>query len=240
MQLSTTAAKGTHTEGEDAESRQVTEPTQTTHDQVVKVPMTIKRVAVSIGVPASYFQKVWREQNPAEPGVTPKTPDQAALDQIRQDETKKIREHVAKLLPTPEGAADSKDLVQVTAFQDITPPPLLLPTTGENTVGWLVENWTTLGMIAVALFGLWMLRSLVRSAAVAVRSEAAPAIQLAAGADEEEEEEQETGKAAVPRLRRFGTTGPSLRDELAQLVQDDPDAAANVLRTWIGTNSSKS
>ena len=29
-------------------------------------------------------------------------------------------------------------------------------------------------------------------------------------------------------------SGPSLRDELSDLVKEDPDAAANILRTWIG------
>jgi flagellar M-ring protein FliF len=124
--------------------------------------------------------------------------------------------------------------VQVTAFQDIKPVEIPQPTTGENAVGWLVENWTTVGMIGLAFFGLWMLRSLVRSTAVAVPREATSAARVAAVASEEMEEEPEAVKAAAPRLRRFGTSGPSLRDELAQLVQEDPDAAANVLRTWIG------
>jgi len=35
------------------------------------------------------------------------------------------------------------------------------------------------------------------------------------------------------RLRRFGGQGPSLRDELAEVVREDPDAAAGILRGWI-------
>jgi flagellar biosynthesis/type III secretory pathway M-ring protein FliF/YscJ len=35
-------------------------------------------------------------------------------------------------------------------------------------------------------------------------------------------------------LRRSADGGPSLRDELSDLVKEDPDAAANILRTWIG------
>ena len=44
------------------------------------VGLTPKRVTVSVGVPSSYFEKVWHERNPAEEGEEPKTPDQAALD----------------------------------------------------------------------------------------------------------------------------------------------------------------
>jgi flagellar biosynthesis/type III secretory pathway M-ring protein FliF/YscJ len=38
----------------------------------------------------------------------------------------------------------------------------------------------------------------------------------------------------VNRLSRFNKTGRSLRDELSDLVQEDPDAAANILKSWIG------
>ena len=34
--------------------------------------------------------------------------------------------------------------------------------------------------------------------------------------------------------RRTSSTGGSLRDELTTMVREDPDAAANVLRNWIG------
>jgi flagellar M-ring protein FliF len=241
MQISGTTAKGAHQEEDTSKDRQLNVPTSRTIETLDKAPLTPKRVTVSIGVPASYFQKVWRERNSAAPGAAPKTPDPAAIDAIRQEETKNIREHVANLLPTLEGTGAAGQLVQVTTFQDIQPPPIAPPGAGENTVGWLVDNWSTLGMIALAFFGLWMLRSLVRSAAAPPRSEAAPAIQLAAGTAEEHEDEKEpeTAKAGASRLRRFGTSGPSLRDELTQLVQEDPDAAANVLRTWIGATSNK-
>jgi flagellar biosynthesis/type III secretory pathway M-ring protein FliF/YscJ len=31
--------------------------------------------------------------------------------------------------------------------------------------------------------------------------------------------------------------GPSLKDELAELVREDPDAAASILRNWISNAS---
>lgn len=39
---------------------------------------------------------------------------------------------------------------------------------------------------------------------------------------------------AARRLRRMAGSGPSLRDELSELVKEDPDSAANILRSWIG------
>ena len=40
-----------------------------------------------------------------------------------------------------------------------------------------------------------------------------------------------------PPQKRFSkrlASGPSLKDELAEMVREDPDAAASILRTWIG------
>ena len=39
---------------------------------------------------------------------------------------------------------------------------------------------------------------------------------------------------AAVKLKRRVKSGPSMRDELVEIVRDDPDAAANILRSWIG------
>ena len=54
----------------------------------------------------------------------------------------------------------------------------------------------------------------------------------AAEADADEEESNEPTK--TPRLKRFTVAGGDLKNELQVLVKEDPDAAANILRTWIG------
>jgi flagellar M-ring protein FliF len=55
------------------------------------------------------------------------------------------------------------------------------------------------------------------------------------GAEPKSEEETVVEATAARRLRRMsGGSGPSLRDELSELVKEDPDSAANVLRSWIG------
>ena len=51
---------------------------------------------------------------------------------------------------------------------------------------------------------------------------------------DEDTPEEELEQAAAVLSRRAQSTGPTLREELSSMVKDDPDAAANVLRTWIG------
>ena len=41
---------------------------------------------------------------------------------------------------------------------------------------------------------------------------------------------------ARSRLKRRAPHGPSLREELSELVKEDPDTAVNVLRAWIGNS----
>ena len=47
-------------------------------------------------------------------------------------------------------------------------------------------------------------------------------------------DEEEDGDIANSLKSRFKTTSRSLRDELTELVREDPGAAASVLHIWIG------
>jgi flagellar M-ring protein FliF len=52
--------------------------------------------------------------------------------------------------------------------------------------------------------------------------------------NEEEEQEEEEELPVITLNRRSDQSGMSLRQELISMVREDPDAAASVLRTWIG------
>ena len=229
-QASLANTRGAGTFEEDNESKTQTfsalDGTQTTTKEVGLTP---KRVTATIGIPTSYFVKVWQERNPAGADEEAKSPDQAELDKIRQEEIAKIREYVAPLLLPVEGITDLTDLVTVKEFQDITPAEIPVPGAGEKALSWLGQYWATLGMLGLAGFSLLMLRSMTRATPAAPAS-AQTKGSSAAGPEQEEEETR-----VKSRLSRFTGSGPSLRDELSGLVSEDPDAAANILRAWIGS-----
>lgn len=233
------SGKGNHEEHEKTENTTLTQPSST-KESSSEAALTPKRVTVSVGVPTSLFAKIWHDRNPTLPGAPVKTPDAAALDQVGTEEISKITELVAKLLPGVEGVNDPKQLVQVTSFDAPPAPVEPLPTFSEHATEWLAEHWSTVGMIFLGLVALLMVRSVVRSIPMAPAA-ALPAASLAAAtaASEPEEEEAPADEATAPRLRRFTGTGRSLRDELTDLVNEDPEAAANVLRTWIGNIATK-
>ncbi len=188
-----------------------------------------QRVSASIGVPESYFIDIWRQRNPTAEGEEPKKPDDAALTQIRTAQLAVIQSHVLGVLPPVDGLADPKELVTVTPFADLPEIVIPEPEMSENALVWLGQYWSTLGMIGLALISLKMLRTMIKSAPIS----AAPpsdAVTVKIGKGEPKDAEEEI----ADRLGRFSGSGRSLRDEVSDLVNEDPEAAANILKTWIG------
>lgn len=227
---------GAPTTEEDSESEtDVVSTVGGTRTTTEDVGLTPKRVTATIGIPTSYFVKVWQERNPAGADEEPKAPEKADLDKIRQEEIAKIREYVAPLLLPVEGVTDLTDLVTVKEFQDITPAEIPVPGAGEKALSWLGQYWATLGMLGLAGFSLLMLRSMTRATPPGPAPAQARGKNPAGPAQREEEEQENKETQRASRLSRFSDGGPSLRDELSELVTEDPDAAANILRAWIGT-----
>jgi flagellar M-ring protein FliF len=198
------------------------------------VSLAPKKVTAVIGVPASYYVKVWNQQNLPQPGEPAKTPDPAALAKIETDTINKIKEEVRNLLPPFVVGTEPYPHITVSTYTDLPAAAPASPTLAAQATAWLADNWRTLGMIVLGCFSLLMLRSMVRSTAggpaptLAAAREPAPRL-----AATPEVEEPEAEPAAVLR-KRFQSSGPDLKAELHELVKEHPDAAANVLRMWIG------
>jgi flagellar M-ring protein FliF len=86
------------------------------------------------------------------------------------------------------------------------------------------------------VFSLLVLRGVVKGAPPsegAAATGASPALTL--HADEPATEiDSETGEPADARPRLRLKKGKSLKDDLVEIVREDPDAAADILRSWIG------
>lgn len=209
-----------------------------------KAGLVPTQVRASIDVPMKYLVQVYRESNPkADKDTEP--PD----DELRKLETearKRIESAVSGVLPTTV-ASDGKPLVTIGFVPDLPEVPLAKPSVAETATSWLAGNWQTIGMFLLGLIGMWFLRGMVRSVpepaqaaaaetasatsggSAAAESGEAPALRVVGGSDGERAE----GKEARQR-RRFRGQSANLREELAELVKEDPDMAANILRNWIG------
>jgi flagellar M-ring protein FliF len=205
------------------------------HERIVqqRAPLVPVKVTASIDVPASYYTSIWRQRNPTPAGQQPQPPDAAELSKIETETTNQIKETVRNLLPPVAQGTDPYPHISVATYTDLPGPPVAAPSLATASSMWLADNWRTLAMIAVGLISLVMLRGMVRapSSKPAPTPAAADAGPRLSRADEAEEGEAEP--EAVLK-RRFNSSGPDLKAELRDLVKENPDAAANILRAWIG------
>ncbi|MBX3414578.1 MAG: hypothetical protein KF708_17965 [Pirellulales bacterium] len=196
-----------------------------TSGQTEIVGLTPRRVTVSIGIPSRYLEELWRRQNPTPAGEEPKQPTDADLATIFQEESVRIRSAVANVVPQ-DNTLPLEQMVAVNRFISLTDPPLAVPGFSDQALAWLSNYWTTIGTFGLAGFSLLMLRSMVRSAPAAEP--------MPAEVNLPDETNDEAPKPAPPIIKRRLESGPSLQDELGEMVRENPDAAANILRSWIG------
>jgi flagellar M-ring protein FliF len=193
--------------------------------------LTPKHVRAAIAVPSEYLIRVWRETTPdAKPEDRP---DTAMLTNIEEQVKSKIKATVGQLFPK-ELAEDQLSKVEVTVFQSLTPAPTPEPSVASESVVWARQNTSSLIIAGMALMSLLMLRSMIKSIPTTDKGvdfslpdilpqKSAAAKASGKGADSE-------GGRPKLRLKR----GPSLKEDLSELVKEDPDGAAAILRTWIG------
>jgi flagellar M-ring protein FliF len=209
----------------------------TTQEVVEQAGLVPEYVKAAVSVPRSYFRKVWEEENPTAPGTDPVEPDRTALKAIETRVIQEIEEQVVALLPEPAPGVDKFPRISVKPFTETPLPSPPGPGLGETTWSWFSGNWQTLGLFLLALVGVFFLRGALKSTAVvpvAVTTEPRLPVERFVEAEEEEQEEEMDDDYANSLKARFQRSGRSLRDELGELVKEDPDAAASVLQNWIG------
>ncbi|MCA9245974.1 MAG: hypothetical protein KDA42_02635 [Planctomycetales bacterium] len=202
----------------------------TTVTEKEEIGLIPQRVKVSVGIPSSYYVQVWQERNKPAEGEEPKAPDAKSLADLEVETENKIQHAIAPLLPPVPAGDDPFPHVAVTSYDSLSVEPIPEPGFAEQLFGWLGQYWTTMGMLGLALFSLLTLRSILKtpSPASAGAERAGSGLSLLSDEEEEDEEEEE-----AQRLKRRITQTRNLKDDLAELVQEDPDAAANILRNWI-------
>lgn len=234
---SLTPTAGGANRGEKEKKLETTRST-VSHDSVVseKPGLVPQRVTVAVSIPNSYYLRLYRDQHPAAEGEEPATPTKQDLDDLENTVKSEIQNLVAPLLPQwrreqlEEGKSTFGD---VTVYRMFEPEVAALPgpSLTEDGALWLSQHWTTLGMLLLGGLGLLTIRQAVLGGPTPPPAEDAAADSAEPLRVFRPEEEADDGDAAT--RRRFAG-GMTLRDELAELVREDPDAAASILRGWIG------
>jgi flagellar M-ring protein FliF len=187
-------------------------------------------VTATVTIPRSYFRKVWKQEQIAAGTEDPGDPDDTQTTEVESRIIPQIEEQIANTLPPLEAGEDKFPLVEVGTYEDIPIEEPEPPSIATIAFTWFSDNWKTLGLFGIGVISLFILRSMLKAPAFQPPVQA-PAAEISE-AEEEDEEMEEEPQAMLNRKAQ--PSGISLREELISMVREDPDAAANVLRTWIG------
>ncbi|MHC2067398.1 hypothetical protein ACYFX5_08000 [Bremerella sp. T1] len=235
-----TAVSGQPMNEQESESNREETLAVTNQDYTQKqlASLTPKRVTVSVSIPSQYYVDVWNSRNPAAAGQPPKTPDPGELKKI-EDETKKtVETTVVTLLPEQAQGDDPYPQVYVWTAPQLPDMPTPEPAVADTAMAWLATNWQTLATIGFAVVGMFMLRSMLKSTGSAAEPTEAFKLEDPAAAQAKEAKSEEQPEDSMQGLlkKRFAQgTGPNLKNELADMVREDPDTALGILQTWIGS-----
>lgn len=169
------------------------------------------RVTAAIDVPQSYFRKVWEKQN--QNGDPKKTPSPQTLDSIEKATHAKIEELVGRLLQTPGQDSNATNVI-VATWTDLPNQPTVEPSPIESIRNWASQNTALVIGIGLVLLGVIFVRVLLASTKAKSPQPSTAVTQSPAN-----QAEQTTPSA-------------SLQSQLAALVAENPDAAAEKLNKW--------
>ncbi len=219
---------------------------QGVEERLETVPFIPLKVLATLQVPKEYVRNVWLEENVAAEGTEPVEPTPEELAVKQEELTQYFKESVTKiLLPywDKKTTPDVLDMVQVSYYRDITKKvPALTP--WQKTQQWLAQNWENVvlaGLVLCGLCVLWMIARPAKPEPIVIYEapeipmeviEARAALKAEAEAAARAAEEEEYGPERT--LDGFDKSIRSLQEEIAELVEENPEAAAAVIRQWIG------
>ena len=204
------------------------------------IPLVPQKIVASLQIPRSHVLEVWQKKNTRKGEMPPEpTEDQLNAESvIIRDDIKKQVELMLSQYRDPKNPHQ----VEILEYFDAPEEEAVL-TAWEQFQIWLIANWQTLGLMGLVLAGLGVLWSITRpekpEPIVIYEAPEVPLDQLEARARAEAEAvaaaEEELDEDGMPRTLEPFKSMLSLQEEIAELIEQNPDAAAAILRQWIGT-----
>jgi len=230
----------------ETETSHALQGTETKNDLLPYIPL---RVSTSIRVPREHILKIWRERNRqlgGDPETQP-TPEELLAEEERF--TINTKQSIGALLVEYRASnrEDPMNLVIVT-FEDIIREIQPELTAWQEFLLFMQHHWQSIGLMSLVFCGLvvlWIISKQPKPEPIVIyegletpleaidariaerrrlEAEAAAAITAAA---------EETGPEFENTLGELGSLR-SLKDEIAELIAKNPEAAAAVIRQWVG------
>jgi flagellar M-ring protein FliF len=200
-----------------------------------------------VAVPFSFYKKVatyqWLSLNPTKLASDAPPLTEQDLAKIKLETATSIQDKLIPILPKGATGEDKLSRVNVTDYPDM-PTPEIPPTALSRTaLAWLAQYWQTIALMGLAGAAIISLRQFAMTASSSNDSEFekgfdltlddASDIDLSSLSDDENESVVHSleDDPDMPRLR---TTGGDITNDMTALIRENPDAAATLLRNWIG------
>lgn len=222
-------------------------------EQIKEAGLDVQAVSVSVGIPEAFVRKLWHKTNPPAEGEEIADPSTDQLNKFFDTQKVKIEEKISALIPNrPKGEDAFKNIV-VMMDPEVPIDPLPEPAMTDYAFTWLAGNWQVVALFFFGGFSLVALRGMVKSTTAPPKKDEPEVIEEAEEIAEEARKvaEEKARLQLVGRLdadpaegskdeeenelmKRFGAGGRPVREQLTELVVQNPEAAATILRAWIG------
>ena len=201
-------------------------------------PFALQRISASVRIPYTYFLNTWRQTKIVRGEENPE-PQPGEIDTWIAEEITRMKQQLFPHLRTSNEMnledAELEKLVTIEPYHTQEMEPLAEATAWQNFVMWVGDNWKTMslfGLVAASLGVLWgVTRPQKPEPIIIYESPELPPMEQTV-AEEAMEDDEEGGFNRT--LEPFNKSMRSLQEEVSELVHENPDAAANVLRQWIG------
>ncbi len=205
------------------------------------------KVSVTVGIPDSYYRKIWAfrtaRDNP-DPNAEPASPTPAELTALKTEVEGSVRAAVEGIPVGIREGDDRKPFMNIYSYTDLPLPEIAEPTFTETATTWLAGSWSTLALLAVVLISLGMMFSWIKSqrgAEVDQKFADSFGLQVPDNFSDELDVDGEDaiGPDGLPvnggrPKPSFDLTGGEIKEDLSTLIKENPDAAVNLLKSWIG------
>jgi len=208
------------------------------------LPGTIKRLTASVNVPRSYFAAIYRQARPDQDA-----PSDDELRPIITAQLEEINKQVAPLVDVAGGGQVHVGWFYDSATVAMAPGAGEVPRAEFDVMGLAGSYWQPAALGLLAMISLLMIRRMVRKAPLVVPGTVEAGGGAAAGASTRKGTDEEVllvGAAPVGRaevtegvltaqeLDDNDLRSQTIAEQVAQLVQSDPAAAAKVVQRWVG------
>ena len=212
-----------------------------------KAGLQTTRVSFSVAVPFSFYKKVatyqWLSLNPTKLASDAPPLTEQDLAKIKLETATSIQDKLIPILPKGAAGEDKLSRVNVTDYPDM-PTPEIPPTALSRTaMAWLAQYWQTIALMGLAGAAIISLRQFALTASSSNDSEFEKGFDLAlddasdidlSSLSDDENESVVHSLEDDPDMPRLRTTGGDVTNDMTALIRENPDAAATLLRNWIG------